>query len=71
MTGLGAGTANGDSVRYEQVIGQFYPITTPLQSITIPTGWLNMNSNGIYNCANPSNGTDVMNKQYADGNYLP
>jgi hypothetical protein len=44
VTGLAAGTANGDAVRYEQVIGQYL-----LLSGGTMTGVLNMNNNIIMN----------------------
>jgi hypothetical protein len=49
--------------------GNYYLDTTPLNSITAPTGDLSLNSQKITNLANATAGTDALNQDSADARY--
>ena len=50
----------------EYVDDNFYPDTTPLNSITAPTADLSLNSHKITNLATPTANTDAATKAYVD-----
>ncbi len=50
----------------EYADNNFYSTTTPLNSITSPTGDVSMNSHKITNLATPTANGDAVNKQYVD-----
>ena len=52
LTGLAAGSANGDSVRYEQVIGQFLPIGGG--TLTGPLSIAGTNGGGTFTLTGPN-----------------
>lgn len=58
LTGLAAGTASGDSVRFEQVL--------LLSGANAMAGNLNANSNRVINLAAPSSANDAARKAYVD-----
>lgn len=45
---------------------RYYLNTTTLDSITLPTSSVSMNSYAIVNCADPTNNQDVATKFYVD-----
>lgn len=47
---------------------RFYLNTTTLNNITLPTGSLNLNTNKIINCVDPTSNQDVATKNYVDSN---
>lgn len=65
LTGLGAGTTNGDSVRYEQVIGVFLPLAGGTMA-----GVIAMGSNKITGLAAGTTNGDALRYEQLIGLYL-
>ena len=62
-------TSANHLVPKDYVDNNFYPDTTPLNSITAPTASVSMNSQLITNLADATSATDALNRQTADARY--